>query len=65
MYRSFSDFDVWAFKRTENGWVWRRTAPDGQTVLQSGTGYETLEDCVVDAQRHGYLGSVRGLTDAI
>jgi hypothetical protein len=61
MNRPLSDFDVWAFKRTENGWIWRRTSADGQLVSQSGIGHQSLEQCVADAQRYGYLGSVAGL----
>jgi hypothetical protein len=64
MNQLLSDFDLWAFKRTENGWEWRRTSADGQLVLQSGIGHGSLEDCVADAQRNGYLGCVRGLVDA-
>jgi hypothetical protein len=63
--RPLSDFDVWAFKRTESGWIWRRTSADGQLVLQAGIGHDSLEQCVEDAQRYGYLGSVAGLADVL
>jgi hypothetical protein len=63
MNQPLSDCDVWAFKRTESGWVWRRTSADGQFVLQAGIGHRSLEECVANAQRYGYLGCVSGLPD--
>jgi hypothetical protein len=65
MNRPLSDFDVWAFKRTEGGWIWRRTSADGQLVLKAGIGHQSLEECVADAQRYGYLGSVAGLAEVL
>ena len=50
--------DRWEFyKDTQGEWRWKRTAPNGREVGNSGEGYKNREDCVANARRNGYTGN--------
>jgi hypothetical protein len=52
-----TEFDVWDFKKDEEGrWTWQRLSPDGEVLLQARDAFEDLEQCQADAARHRYLG---------
>ena len=38
-------------------WVWRRIADDSGAVLHESRGFSRLEECIGDAQRHGFYES--------
>lgn len=51
--------DLWEFYPDSSGkWRWRRTAPNGEIVGVSAEGYEERPDCIANARRFGYVGSV-------
>ena len=53
------DGDCWVFHMDDNGrWRWNRQSPTGERVMASFTTFETFYDCVKDARRHGYDGSL-------
>ena len=53
----FTDFDVWSFKKDEEGkWLWQRTSPDGEVLIAAANSFGTMEECVEDACRRGYRG---------
>lgn len=48
--------DKWEFyKDDEDGWRWRRIAPNGEIVGSAHEGYVSRADCVANAERHGYV----------
>jgi len=50
--------DKWEFYQDPKGdWRWRRIAPNGRIVGNSGEGYRNRADCVANARRNGYTGS--------
>ena len=41
----FTDFDVWAFKRDEEGkWLWQRTSPDGEVLIAAANAFSSMEN---------------------
>ena len=36
-------------------WGWEFTDPDGTVLDESRLGFETLEECLEDARRHGFV----------
>ena len=53
-----TEYDVWSFHKTDaDAWNWRRTSPDGEVLLEGRTGFQSFDDCMADARRHGYTGS--------
>ncbi len=51
--------DVWAFKKeTDGSWNWTRESRDRELIHQGRTPFAKFEDCVADAQRFGYTGSI-------
>ena len=59
MQLPFSDYDVWSFHKSEpESWIWRRTSPDGEVLLEGRAPFSTFEECITDARRHGYSGSL-------
>ena len=47
--------EQWEFYQdASDKWRWRRTEPDGDIIGSSHTGFQTKEECLVNAQRHGY-----------
>lgn len=45
----------WSFFEGVNGsWTWWVERPDGTSAASAG-GFASMEDCVVDAERHGYV----------
>jgi hypothetical protein len=59
MRKEFTEYDVWSFHKADSdAWNWRRTSPDGEILLQGGAEFASLDDCMADARRHGYGGSV-------
>jgi hypothetical protein len=58
MQKIFTDYDVWSFQKADtDSWNWRRTSPDGEVLLEGRGSFDSLEDCMGDARRHGYTGS--------
>jgi hypothetical protein len=58
MRKEFTDYDVWSFAKPDSdSWNWRRTSPDGEVLLEGRAPFDTFDDCVADARRHGYSGS--------
>jgi hypothetical protein len=54
----FTDYDVWSFQKTESGaWNWRRSSPEGEVLIIGHGIYESFDECMEDARRHGYTGS--------
>ncbi|MBF0288717.1 MAG: DUF1508 domain-containing protein [SAR324 cluster bacterium] len=50
-----SFLDKWDLYQDSTGqWRWRRMDLDEQTVGASHAGFQTREDCVENAERHGY-----------
>jgi hypothetical protein len=35
-------------------WAWQRVADDSGAVLEESKGFSRLEDCIQDAQYHGF-----------
>ena len=47
--------DVWSFnKDTESKWTWRRQSARGVILMQSRHYFDDLDECQLDAERHGY-----------
>jgi hypothetical protein len=58
MRQQFTEYDVWSFhKSPPDCWIWRRTSPDGEVLLEGRASFPSIEDCMADARRHGYTGS--------
>ena len=56
----FTEYDVWSFKKDDsNRWIWRRESPDGELLLEGGSSFDALEECVDDATRFGYTGAFK------
>ena len=54
-----SQYDVWTFKKDTNGrWIWLRHSPEGEPLVASSADFEEFEECVADARRRGYVGSL-------
>ncbi|MGZ8265759.1 MAG: hypothetical protein ACXWUI_16615 [Burkholderiales bacterium] len=52
----FTDWDVWSFKKNEQGkWAWQRQSPDGELLMESRGSFEELPQCQDDATRFGYV----------
>jgi hypothetical protein len=59
MRKEFTDYDVWSFHKPDtDSWNWRRTSPDGEVLIEGRTAFGSLDECVEDARRHGYTGSM-------
>ncbi|MDB5901718.1 MAG: hypothetical protein JWM26_596 [Betaproteobacteria bacterium] len=59
MRKLFTDYDVWSFHKPEpEVWNWKRTSPDGEILLEGRGAFGSFDDCVADARRHGYTGSI-------
>jgi hypothetical protein len=55
----FTDYDVWSFKKDDDGrWTWRRESPDGELLVQARSSFDVFEACVEDAGRFGYSGAL-------
>ena len=50
--------DIWSFRHANDGWRWRCTSIDGDTVIESLNAFETMEECAKDAARRGYVETV-------
>ena len=60
----FTDFDVWTFKKDDSDrWIWNRMSPDGEVLISSATPFDTMQECVEDAQRRGYKGMSENVAD--
>ena len=47
---------MWHFYTTEHQlWRWQHMSVNRKVLAASHAGYETLERCLVDAQRNGYV----------
>jgi hypothetical protein len=61
-----SDFDVWTFRRADDGsWTWSRASPAGETVREATFPFHSLNACVEDARLAGYKGSFPNLDKAL
>jgi hypothetical protein len=57
MELSLSELDAWTFKKDANGsWIGLRHSPEGEALTASRADYDTFEECIADARRHGYKG---------
>lgn len=55
----FTGFEVWTFKTHSNGrWIWIVYSPDGEPFIASRADFDDIAECVGDATRRGYRGSV-------
>ena len=46
---------MWSFnKDTEAKWTWRRQSARGVNLMQSRHYFDDLDECQLDAERHGY-----------
>jgi len=46
---------VWSFnKDTDAKWTWRRQSARGVILMQSRQYFDDLNECQLDAERHGY-----------
>jgi hypothetical protein len=51
--------DVWHFKRELNGhWSWQRQSLHHELVEGGQTTFEKFDDCLADARRSGYIGTL-------
>lgn len=51
--------DVWDFKKDGSGrWRWQRQSLRHELIEEGLESFERFEDCVADARRCGYTGSV-------
>jgi hypothetical protein len=51
--------DVWDFKRDSDGrWNWQRQSLRHELIEAGRAPFATFEDCLADAQRCGYSGSL-------
>ena len=58
MRKPFTDYDVWSFHKPEpDAWNWKRTSPDGDVLLEGRAPFDSFDECMADAKRHGYTGS--------
>jgi hypothetical protein len=58
--------DVWDFKKDSNGWWrWQRQSLRHEPVDKGRQAFRRLEDCISDARRYGYAGSLTGSIDAV
>jgi len=48
-----SNRDTWEIYKGNDGWRWRRTAPNGRIVGAATQGYENKSDCIDNARRSG------------
>lgn len=54
-----SDFDVWDFRRDGGGrWTWATHSADREPMAGSRRSFDTMDECVEDATRHGYSGAL-------
>ena len=54
----FTEYDVWSFKKDDRErWTWRRDSPDGELLIEARASFDTLDECVEDAGRFGYVGA--------
>ena len=52
----FSDWDVWSFKKNDDGaWIWQRHSPDGDLLMASRGSFDEMDRCREDATRFGYV----------
>lgn len=52
---TFNNAGKWEFfPDTAKEWRWRHTAVNGKIIGASSEGYKAKEDCVKNAERHGY-----------
>jgi hypothetical protein len=53
--------DVWDFKKDVDGWWrWQRQSLRHELVEKGRQAFRELEDCIADARRCGYAGSLTG-----
>jgi hypothetical protein len=53
------DGDCWVFQMDDTArWKWYRQRPTGERVAASFHGFPTFYECVKDAKRAGYDGSL-------
>lgn len=59
MTNSTSNSDVWTFILDDGTslWSWRRVSPAGEQIADSLFAFASLNGCVTDAQRAGFLNS--------
>ena len=51
--------DVWDFKRDASGsWNWQQQSLRHELIRQCERSFASFEECVADARRCGYIGSV-------
>ena len=51
--------DVWDFKKDGNGrWKWQRQSLHHELIQEGHKPFALFDDCVADAQRCGYTGSL-------
>jgi hypothetical protein len=56
--------DVWDFKKDSNGhWTWQRQSLHHELIEQGRVSFNKLEECIADARRRGYAGSLSGWTE--
>ena len=51
---------LWNDDTTPWQWVWRRIADDSGRVLEESHRFLQLDECVADAQKHGFENDVSG-----
>ena len=53
--------DVWDFKKDAEGrWNWQRQSLHHELIQEGQTPFTKFEDCLADARRCGYTGSLSG-----
>jgi hypothetical protein len=56
--------DVWSFKKDFQGhWMWQRESLHHELLEQARLPFKELEECVADARRRGYTGSLSAVGD--
>ena len=51
--------DVWDFKKGGDGrWTWQRQSLNHDLIDQGRLAFDKLEECIADARRCGYTGSL-------
>ena len=57
--------EVWDFKKDPNGdWTWQRQSLHRELIEEGSVSFKQLDECIADARRRGYTGSLSGSTEA-